>query len=129
VKLLLDEMYPAALATELRKNGIDAATVAELGLRGRPDHDVFAAAVAGGYTVLTENVGDFTAISGQFLTSGDHHSGVLIALSSRFSRRPAGRGQLVSAILALLGEPLDDRVISLQHVGEREPARRHPRTP
>jgi hypothetical protein len=111
VKLLLDEMYPAALAAELRKNGVGAATVAELGLAGRADSDVFAKAVAEGYSLLTENVGDFTRISGEHLSSGRHHAGVMIALSSRFSRRPAGRGQLVSAVLAQLGEPLDDRVI------------------
>jgi hypothetical protein len=30
-----------------------------------------------------------------------------------FSRRPAGRGRLVAAILTQLGDPLDDRVIYL----------------
>jgi hypothetical protein len=39
---------------------------------------------------------------------------VLIALSSRFSRRPAGRGALVAAVLAAVGEPLEDRVVFLR---------------
>jgi len=38
---------------------------------------------------------------------------LLIAVSSRISRRPAGRGDLTAAVLALLGEPLDDRLIYL----------------
>lgn len=129
MKLLLDEMYPAALAAELRKNGMDATTVGELGLAGRPDGDVFATAVAGGYPVLTENVGDFTRISGEFLTSGRHHPGVLIALSSRFSRRPGGRGELVTAILAQITEPLADRVVFLRRADSRKltPRPRRPR--
>jgi hypothetical protein len=127
--VLLDEMYPAALAAELRKNGVEVATVADLGLAGRPDPDVFAAAIAGGYSVLTENVGDFTRISGEILTGGRHHPGVLIALSSRFSRRPAGRDELVSAVLAHVAEPLADRVIFLQRVAARKltPRQRRPR--
>ena len=48
------------------------------------------------------------------LTAGQHHAGVLIALSSRFSCRPAGRGALVAAVLAAATEPLEDRVVYLQ---------------
>lgn len=119
-------MYPAGLATELRKNGVEAVTVAGLGLAGRADDDVFATAVADGYALLTENVGDFTRIAGEFLTSGRHHHGLLIALSSRFSRRPAGRGSLVAAILAHCEQPLADRVIFLQDTTERKPPRPRP---
>jgi Domain of unknown function (DUF5615) len=114
VKLLLDEMYPAALAEALREKGVETATVGTLGLTGRSDLDILAAAAADGYTVVTENVADFSRIAGGHVAGGHHHPGVLIALSSRFSRRPAGRGKLVTAILAQLGEPLDDRVVYLQ---------------
>jgi predicted nuclease of predicted toxin-antitoxin system len=56
VKLLLDEMYPATLAEALRDARIDAATVAELGLglAGRSDPEIFIAAVAENYILLTE---------------------------------------------------------------------------
>jgi Domain of unknown function (DUF5615) len=114
LKLLLDEMYPAALAEALRRAGIDACAVIELGLAGRSDPDVFAAAVAQGLTVLTENVADFTRISAEHLTAGHRHPGVLIALSSRFSRRPAGLGPLVTAICAVANQQLGDRVVYLQ---------------
>jgi hypothetical protein len=113
VKLLLDEMYPAALAGALREKGVETATVAELGLAGHSDPDIFATAVADGYAVVTENVADFIRAGGEHAAAGRHHPGVLIALSSRFSRRPAGRGRLVAAILTQLGDPLDDRVIYL----------------
>jgi predicted nuclease of predicted toxin-antitoxin system len=118
LKLLLDEMYPAALAEALRVASIDAVTAAEIGLAGRSDPEVFETAIAAGYTLLTENVADFTRIVADHVTCGHHHPGVLIALSSRFSRRPAGRGPLVSAIRAVAAEVLDDRLIYLKRAGE-----------
>ena len=115
MKLLLDEMYPAALAGALRSAGIETCTAAELGLAGRSDHEVFEAAVAAGYTVLTENVADYTRIAAERLTAGQHHPGLLVALSSRFSRRSAGTPALLQAILAVAGEQLEDRTLFLQH--------------
>lgn len=114
MKLLLDEMYPAALADALRSTGIGACTAAELGLAGSSDPEVFAAAVALGYTVLTENVADFMRISAEHSVAGQHHSGVLIALSSRFSRRLAGMSTLLAAIQAVASEPLENRIVYLR---------------
>jgi predicted nuclease of predicted toxin-antitoxin system len=114
VKLLLDEMYSASLAEALRTAGIDAVTVADVGLAGRSDLDVFAAAAAEAYVLLTENVADFARIAADHLSAGQHHPSVLIALSSRFSRRPSGRGALVAAVLETADEPLEDRVVFLQ---------------
>jgi len=114
--LLLDEMYPAALTEALRAADIDACTAAERGLAGRSDPDVLGCAIAHGYTLLTENVADFTRISADHLSAGRHHSGVLIALSSRFSRRPAGISALVAAIRAVAAEQLDDRIVYLRYV-------------
>lgn len=118
MKLLLDEMYSAKHAEALGDAGVEAVIVAELGLAGRSDLDVFAAAAADGYVLLSENVADFARIAADHLGAGHHHPGVLIALSSRFSRRPAGRGPLASAVLAITDQPLEDRVVFL----ERGPA-------
>lgn len=119
MKLLLDEMYPAALAERLRGAEIDPATAGELGLAGSSDPDVFATAVAHGYTLLTENVADFTRLAADHLGSGHHHPGLLVALSTRFSRRPAGIRQLVASIRAVVDEQLGDRVV---HLERAEPA-------
>jgi hypothetical protein len=113
VKLLLDEMYPPALAEALRADGIETITLADLQLRGSRDPEVFAAAIAGGYVLLTENVGDFTRIAAEHSTSGAHHHGLLIALSSRFSRRPSGAKPLAVAIVATAKQDLRDRVVYL----------------
>jgi Domain of unknown function (DUF5615) len=114
LKLLLDEMYPPSLAERLGGEGIEAATVRELGLAGRSDPELFAAAVAQGYTLLTENVADFTSIAAEQLSAGQHHPGVLVALSSRFSRRHAGIEPLAAATRALATDQLADRVLFLE---------------
>jgi predicted nuclease of predicted toxin-antitoxin system len=118
LKLLLDEMYPPALAKALREAGIEASTALELALTGRSDPDLLAAAIAQGYTVLTENVADFARISAEHVTAGHHHSGVLIALSSRFTRRPVGISPLVAAITAVASEQLDDRLVYLERADQ-----------
>jgi Domain of unknown function (DUF5615) len=114
LKLLLDEMYPPALARTLQAVGIDAITIIELGMTGSADPDVFAYAVRQNRTVLTENVADFVSIAAQHSTTGVHHPGLLIALSNRFSRRPAGHGRLLIAIQAHQTEDLSDRIIYLE---------------
>jgi len=106
-------MYPPSLAVTLREVDIEAITVGESGLAGRPDADVFEAATAGGSVLLTENVGDFARIAADHLGAGRHHHGVLVALSSRFSRRPSGRAPLVVAVTLAIGEPLEDRTVYL----------------
>lgn len=114
MKLLLDEMYADKLAQALRDQGMDATTVIELGMAGRPDADVFATASDGSYVLLTENVSDFARLSGEHVAAGRHHCGVLIALSSRFSRRPDGYGAIVAAIANVALDQLDDRLVYLE---------------
>ena len=118
MKILVDEMYPAAVADALQAAGIEAATVRDMRLAGESDPEVVGAAIVGGYSVLTENVGDFARIAAEHSIAGGHHDGVLIALSSRFSRRPAGIGPLVAAIEAIAGEDIADRVVYLKHAGD-----------
>jgi hypothetical protein len=119
VKVLVDEMYPAGVAEALRTAGIEATTVADLRLAGASDPELFGAAVAAGYSVLTENVGDFAPIAAEHSTAGGHHHGVLIALSSRFSRRPSGRPSLIAAIKAVANQEIEDRVVCLEPAERR----------
>lgn len=107
-------MYPPALAEALRAHDIEVSTVVEQGLAGRPDPDVLASAAADGYVLLTENVSDFARIAAERHTAGGHHPGVLIALSSRFSRRPSGVPKIAAAIRAVADEELGDRLVYLE---------------
>jgi hypothetical protein len=106
-------MYPPALAQALRAARITAVTVLELGMAGTSDPDVFAYSVSENYVLLTENVADYVTIAAEHSTTGAHHPGVLIALSSRFSRRPGGRTTLVNAITAHKTDELADRIVYL----------------
>jgi hypothetical protein len=115
LRLLLDEMYSATHAEALRSVDIDAVTVFELRLAGKSDPEVLAAAIELGRALLSENIADFARISAEHLTAGRHHPGVLLAPSSRFSRRPAGAAALVAAIREVAGQQLDDRVVYLRN--------------
>jgi hypothetical protein len=114
VRLLLDEMYPPTLAAGLCAAGIETTTVAAAGLAGSPDAEVFEAAITGDYVVLTENVGDFARLAADYSNAGRSHPGLLIALSSRFSRRPSGVAALIAAVQPVAQEDLDDRVVYLK---------------
>jgi predicted nuclease of predicted toxin-antitoxin system len=114
LKLLIDEMYSPVLAGALRDAGVDVVTVTELGLAGSSDADVFSAAVSAWRIVLTENVADFARIAAQQSIDAQRHPGLLISLSSRFSRRRAGVPVLVAAVLSIVDESMDDRVVYLE---------------
>jgi hypothetical protein len=118
LKLLLDEMYSARLADALRAAGVDVRTVVELGLAGSSDLEIFAAAIAEDRALLTENVADFAPISAEQVSAGQHHAGVLIALSSRLSRRAAGIESLVFAVRDIADQQLIDRLVYLQAPSE-----------
>lgn len=94
--LLLDEMYPPALAQKLCAQGHDvvAALDVEVGLSSRSDDDVLAWAARHHRCVVTENVRDFARLSPVV-----PHAGIIFVSSQRFPR--TGRG------LALLGDTLD----------------------
>lgn len=64
--------------------------------------------------MLTENVEDFARIAAEHSAGGRHHAGLLIALSSCFSRRPVGLQPLVDAIRAIADEPIANRVIYVE---------------
>jgi predicted nuclease of predicted toxin-antitoxin system len=115
VRLLLDKMYPLTLADVLNGGDLEVVAVGELGLAGSSDAAVLEAGVIGGYSVLTENVSDFVRLASERLTAGQHHCGILIALSTRFSRRPAGVPPIAAAVRSVAAEDLNDRVIYLEH--------------
>jgi hypothetical protein len=60
----------------------------------------------------------FARIAAEHLTAGKHHPGVLIALSSRFSRRPSGIPQIATAISAIANQALHDRLVYLEQPAE-----------
>ena len=94
VRLLLDEMYPPALAQILGHDGHDALAVAGLEeLAGSPDAVVLEAASDAGRCLVTENVRDFAV-----LIRDVSHGGIVFASAQRWPRTPAGIKRIAGAI-------------------------------
>jgi hypothetical protein len=105
VRLLLDEMFPAAIAERLRDgHGHDVVAVCERPwLRGRPDDEVFAAAQEDGRAVVTENVSDYRLLGRQWEARGQIHQGLVFTTIRRYPRhQPRTIGRLVTALARLL---------------------------
>ena len=102
MKLLLDEMYPARWARALRERGADAEGVDERSpLRGLADEELLAVAAREGRALVSENVADVMRLYGEWGAAGRRHAGIVIALSSRFPRTPAGHEVLVDSLVEL----------------------------
>jgi hypothetical protein len=103
--VLLDEMYPPALAGRLRGLGHDVLAVleVEVGLAARSDEDVLAWAARNDRCLVTENVADFARLAQQ----GAAHCGLIPVSARRFPRTSAGLHRLGDALDAVLaGEQL-----------------------
>jgi hypothetical protein len=94
--LLLDEMYPPALAQQLRAGGHDVVAVLDIeaGLAAKTDEDVLAWAARNDRCVVTENVSDFARLAQQ----GFAHAGLIFVSSRRFPRTGSGLQRLAKAL-------------------------------
>lgn len=108
MRLLLDEMYAPAVAEQLRARGHDVVSVHDAEyrrLRGAPDEEVFAAALAEERGLVTENVPDFRRLEADLLSRGEAVPMLVFTSDRRFPRgRPGTTGLLVEALQALIGE-------------------------
>lgn len=114
MKLLLDEMYPARLAQMLRERGADAEAVDERSpLRGLADGELLVVAAREGRALVSENVADFMRLYGEWGADASlRHTGIVIALSSRFSRTPAGYEVLVDSLVELCARRPEDEALA-----------------
>jgi hypothetical protein len=114
LRLLLDEMYPHAIAEQLGRRGHDVeAVTARHELRGLADDVLFARAQEERRAVVTENVADFCRIADEHDRGGRSHYGLVLvdpATYPRGVRRTIGR--LVGALDKLLGRRMGDRADS-----------------
>jgi Domain of unknown function (DUF5615) len=111
LKLLLDEMYPQAVADGLWSQGHD--TVAVVGrpeLRSITDAELFAAAQRERRTVVTENVPDFVPIAKDYDAGGKAHHGLVLVHARKYPRgHPRTIGAMVTALDALASRyPADE---------------------
>jgi predicted nuclease of predicted toxin-antitoxin system len=117
LKLLLDEMYPPAIAEQLLRRGHDAhAVAARAELRTLPDAEIFAVAQHEQRIVVTENIDDFSAIADSHDRRGQTHHGLILVTPRRYPRgNPRTIGQMVTALAKLLDEQPGTTPTSLRH--------------
>ncbi len=117
MRLLLDEMYPSAVADQLRERGHDVhAVTGRPELRALADPDVFAAAQEERRAVASENIGDFSSIADAAEQRGHAHHGLILidpAKYPRGNRRTIGR--LVTQLDRLLNDHPREEARSLRH--------------
>jgi hypothetical protein len=106
MKLLLDEMYAASIAEQLRARGHDVVSVHDpdyRALEGAPDEEIWAAAVAAGRALASENVADFRRIEMTALSRSETSTRLIFTTDRQFPRGdPRILGRLVLALDALL---------------------------
>ncbi|MPZ99034.1 MAG: hypothetical protein GEU80_06790 [Dehalococcoidia bacterium] len=109
MNLLLDQMWPPALAAQLGALGFDVSAVAEReDLRGQSDEVVFAAAQKERRALVTENVVDLRPIASNVLRNGGTHCGVVFTTDQAFPRGdPRTFGHMLLALEMLLDSAVD----------------------
>ena len=117
MRLLIDEMYPAAVAEQLRRRGHDAVAVTERKeLRSLADSAIFAEGQTDRRDVVTENVGDFVPLAEEADQRGRAHHGLVLIDPARFprgQRRTIGR--LVKELERLMAEFPGEEATSARH--------------
>jgi predicted nuclease of predicted toxin-antitoxin system len=98
-RLLLDEMLPPQLATELSNRGIDTrAVTAEPALIGSSDDDLVELALAEQRTIVTMDVGDFHRIRINRTASGLPMPPLIFVSAARFATSRDATSRLVTAL-------------------------------
>jgi predicted nuclease of predicted toxin-antitoxin system len=106
LSLLIDEMYPPAVADQLRRRGHDVTAVTERPeLRALDDQEVFATTQQEHHAVVTENVVDFIPLA----DAVDQRGGTTMVWSSSVPPSTRGGqgalGHRVRALDCLLHDP------------------------
>ena len=106
MRLLLDEMYPSAIAEQLRRRGHDVVAVTERPeLRSLSDNALFAVAQEERRAVVTENVADFVPLVDAADQRGDPHHGLVLVDPSTYPRGSSRTvGRMVRALERLLDQ-------------------------
>ena len=112
MRLLLDEMYPRAVAERLRERGHDVGSVHEAPGSGTSDAEIFDYARNKGLALVTEGIRDYRPLAESLLRAGRTHAGLVLTTAKRWPRdNPAA---LVNALDLLLQstpeQPIDQEI-------------------
>jgi hypothetical protein len=116
--LLLDEMFPKAMADQLCAKGHDVrAVVATPTFAGLPDEEILIGAAEAGRALLTANIKDFTPIDARYRATGRTHAGLIMVSTKTFPQNRTHIATVTSALNSLLAsdaDGLDGRIVFLQ---------------
>lgn len=110
MKALIDECCHTSLVQVFAEFGIPAEHVA---LAGQADYRIWRHAVAGGYSIVTNNAADFRKLAGQAIA----HPGLIILLPNA---RPSHQRRLLQAFLRLgvVEEEMAGTIVEIDLVGD-----------
>ena len=98
-RLLLDEMFPKAMADQLNAKGHDVrAVVADPEFAGLPDEDILIGATEAGRALVTANIKDFMPIDARYRAANRAHAGLIMVSSKTF---PQSRAYVTAVTTAL----------------------------
>lgn len=111
MKLALDHHYSRAIAEQLRLLGHDVVPAVERGWQAEDDEALLGLCAAEQRALLTNNVGDFVAITRSWAASGQPHAGLIFTSDAGLPRTRATIGTYVKLLDDLLDlDDLTDRV-------------------
>ncbi len=117
LRLLIDEMYPAVVADQLRRHGHDVSAVTErMELRSLGDSALFAVAQQERRAIVPENVADFIPLADAADQRSKPHNGLILIDPAKFPRGSLRTiGRLVTALEAVLDTYPDVKPKSIRH--------------
>ena len=107
--LLLDEMFPEAMADQLSAKGHDVrAVVATPVFAGLPDEEILIGAAEAGRALVTANIKDFMPIDARYRATGRAHAGLIMISTKTFPQNRAYIAAVTTALNSLLTSTLDE---------------------
>jgi predicted nuclease of predicted toxin-antitoxin system len=109
-RFIVDENLPARLSVYLRGEGYEAEHAYDVGLRTRPDSDVFAYARTAHATLITQDH-DLERDTGQF--PSPHPGVILVELPQHWSREDKIQ-RILAALRSLAGQTLQNTLMIVE---------------